>query len=156
MTEKNDKEKPQGWSRRDTLNVLLSASAIASAGAVLYPVLHYLKPPEQSGTPTEVVVADGDKAKLQTSGFAIIRFGRFRVIVFRDAVGKLHALDAKCTHEGCTVTYRGDEGLIWCACHNGKFGVDGRVISGPPPRPLDRFLVSGSLDGDLTVGQKTG
>jgi Rieske Fe-S protein len=38
---------------------------------------------------------------------------------------------------------------IWCACHNGIYSIDGRNISGPPPRPLDVFDVH--LRGDEIV-----
>jgi Rieske Fe-S protein len=31
--------------------------------------------------------------------------------------------------------------VIWCACHNGKYDLNGRNISGPPPRPLDPYIV---------------
>ena len=35
--------------------------------------------------------------------------------------------------------YKQDESIIWCACHNGRFDLDGRVLSGPPPRALARL-----------------
>ena len=53
---------------------------------------------------------------------------------------------AVCTHLGCTVQYRGDLHDVWCACHNGMYAVNGRNISGPPPRPLETYEVI--LKGD--------
>jgi menaquinol-cytochrome c reductase iron-sulfur subunit len=44
-----------------------------------------------------------------------------------------------CTHLGCRVRWIADEGKFYCPCHNGVFAKDGTVVSGPPPRPLDRF-----------------
>ncbi len=44
-----------------------------------------------------------------------------------------------CTHLGCRVRWIADDGRFHCPCHNGVFGKDGAVVSGPPPRPLDRF-----------------
>jgi Rieske Fe-S protein len=44
----------------------------------------------------------------------------------------------------------GDE-LIWCACHNGRFDLQGRVLDGPPPRPLARHLVQRDDDGTIKV-----
>jgi Rieske Fe-S protein len=32
-------------------------------------------------------------------------------------------------------------GVIWCACHNGKYDLNGKNISGPPPRPLTEYNV---------------
>jgi menaquinol-cytochrome c reductase iron-sulfur subunit len=49
------------------------------------------------------------------------------------------AISNICTHLGCRVRWIAEEGKFFCPCHNGVFGRDGSVISGPPPRPLDRF-----------------
>lgn len=49
------------------------------------------------------------------------------------------AMSNVCTHLGCRVRWIADEGKFFCPCHNGVFAKDGSVISGPPPRPLDRF-----------------
>lgn len=49
------------------------------------------------------------------------------------------AFGQKCTHLGCPVLYRAAEKKLHCPCHEGYFNPeDGRVISGPPPRPLPR------------------
>jgi len=140
-------------SRRGFLNVLLGAGLTAWLGTVLYPVLRYLSPLEESGSADEVVLADKARQDIETSGFAIVPLGVERVLVFRDARGGLRALSAKCTHEGCTVQYKADQGLVWCACHNGRFDVEGRVISGPPPRPLLAYKTSGSLDTKVVVSR---
>jgi menaquinol-cytochrome c reductase iron-sulfur subunit len=44
-----------------------------------------------------------------------------------------------CTHLGCRVRWIADDSRFHCPCHNGVFAKDGTVVSGPPPRPLDRF-----------------
>lgn len=44
-----------------------------------------------------------------------------------------------CTHLGCRVRWIAEDGKFHCPCHNGVFAKDGTVVSGPPPRPLDRF-----------------
>ena len=44
-----------------------------------------------------------------------------------------------CTHLGCRVRWIANDGQFHCPCHNGVFAKDGTVVSGPPPRPLDRF-----------------
>lgn len=136
----NVQKKPGLKNRRDFLKYLLGAGVLGFAGSVIYPVLSYLKPPKQS----EVEVTSVSAGKLndfpKDSG-KIIRFGSKPVIVIRSADGSLHALSAECTHLGCTVQYKKDQGLIWCACHNGKYDINGRNISGPPPRPLTPFNV---------------
>ena len=49
------------------------------------------------------------------------------------------AFGQKCTHLGCPVLYRKEKKQLVCPCHEGYFNAeDGKVISGPPPRPLPR------------------
>jgi menaquinol-cytochrome c reductase iron-sulfur subunit len=49
------------------------------------------------------------------------------------------AISNICTHLGCRVRWIAEQGSFFCPCHNGVFAKDGTVISGPPPRPLDRY-----------------
>jgi Rieske Fe-S protein len=51
------------------------------------------------------------------------------------------AMSNICTHLGCHVRWITDQNLFFCPCHNGEFDVNGTVISGPPPRPLNRYEV---------------
>ncbi len=56
------------------------------------------------------------------------------------------AMSNVCTHLGCRVRWVDDEGKFFCPCHNGVFDRQGNVLSGPPPRPLDRYDVQ--VQGD--------
>lgn len=49
------------------------------------------------------------------------------------------ALSNICTHLGCPVRWDLSRQAFLCPCHNGVFDRWGNVVSGPPPRPLDRF-----------------
>lgn len=56
--------------------------------------------------------------------------------------------DPRCTHLGCP--YRWDSGKqqFMCPCHSAVFDMSGKVLAGPPPRPLDSFpskVVGGKL-----------
>lgn len=138
--------------KRDFLKLILFGSATAWLASVIYPILSYLKPPKQS----EVVVKSVKAGKI--SDFAndtgtIVKFGTKPVILIRNAKGEFKAFSATCTHLDCTVQYRSDFGLIWCACHNGKYDLNGRNVSGPPPRPLDVYEVA--LQGDDVVIYKS-
>lgn len=48
--------------------------------------------------------------------------------------------------------YRPETSDIWCACHNAVFDVGGNIVSGPPPRPLERLTVNVSGE-DLVVSR---
>lgn len=139
--------------RRKLLNFVLGTGLLGWLGTILYPVLRYLSPLEETASADEAVLSDKSTKDVAEAGFAIVPLGTDRVIVFQDPRGELRALSAKCTHEGCTVQYKRDESVIWCACHNGRFDVDGRVLSGPPPRPLAAFRTSGSADTKIVVSR---
>lgn len=143
-------------SRRRLLDVLLGSSFVAWAGAVVYPVLRYLTPLKDSGGGGKLTLSDGQKQELSGNGFLIARLGTDRVLLVKEKDQKVRALSAKCTHEGCTVQYVPADDVVWCACHNGKFALDGRVISGPPPRPLAAYSVEGDLTGTISVSKPGG
>ena len=48
------------------------------------------------------------------------------------------AISAACSHLGCIVTWDEEQNIFKCPCHDGRYDMEGRVISGPPPRPLKR------------------
>jgi Rieske Fe-S protein len=126
--------------RRSTLKTLLGGSAAALGIAVLYPVVAYLKPPEVTGEEvTSVLVGKVDD--FAPGSGTLFRFGNKPGLLLRFPNGDFKAFSATCTHLDCTVQYREDMGLIWCACHNGKYDLNGKNIEGPPPRPLDAFAV---------------
>ena len=59
-------------------------------------------------------------------------------------------LSAACPHEGCEVSWRDDENVFSCPCHDSKFAADGSRIYGPARRGLDP-LPSRVADGKLQV-----
>jgi menaquinol-cytochrome c reductase iron-sulfur subunit len=55
--------------------------------------------------------------------------------------GEWVAYDPHCTHLGCPYRWDDTKQAFLCPCHGGTFSKDGKVISGPPPKPLNRFPV---------------
>ena len=140
-----------GPSRRSLLDFLLGATALSTLGTVLYPILRYLKPLPAAGPGGPVRLTRAEMGALETKRFVIVPAGSSRILVLRDQQEKLHAFDARCTHEGCTVQYVAAQTSIWCACHNGRFDLDGRVVSGPPPRPLPHYPIHEDAQGDVFI-----
>ena len=131
-----------GSTRRNFVNWLLGTSAAAFVASVLYPVARYLVPPPagESTAASVTLPIKADDVKPNTG--QIFKFGSKPAILVRTAGGELRAFTAVCTHLNCTVQYRPDLGHIWCACHNGHFDLNGHNIAGPPPRPLDAYVVN--------------
>src|SRR5271169_5691380 len=126
--------------RRRLMQVLLGGGLLASAVAFLYPVLRYLVPPAATDLGGDSVVA-AKVGELKANSGKIFRFGSRPGLLVRTADGEYRALSAVCTHLNCTVQYRDDLHQIWCACHNGLYDLEGRNVSGPPPRPLETYEV---------------
>jgi len=125
---------------RRWVNVLLGSGLAASVVSFLYPAVRYIiPPPVAESTNRSVVAAKADELKNNTG--KIFKFGSEPALLVRMADGTYRAFSAVCTHLSCTVQYRGDLHEIWCACHNGLYDLEGRNVSGPPPRPLKTFEV---------------
>jgi Rieske Fe-S protein len=135
----------QNTKRRSFLNLLLTGSGVALAGAVLFPVIKYLIPPKEAEESVSNI-AVGKVSELPVNQGKIFKFGRKPGILVHTPEGEIKAFIAICTHLECTVQYRADMKLIWCACHNGKYDTNGVNIAGPPPKPLTALKVN--IKGD--------
>jgi len=128
-------------SRRAFLRYLLNGGVFALLGAACYPIMRYLYPPRGTEASVSSVVA-AQAGELATNTAKMFRFGNRPALLIHTPYGELKAFSAVCTHLNCTVQYDEDSSVIWCACHNGKFDLNGQVISGPPPRPLEAYQVN--------------
>lgn len=63
----------------------------------------------------------------------------------------IYALSTICTHLGCTPAWLEAEGKFKCPCHGSGFKPTGINFEGPAPRPLERFKVALSDDGQIQV-----
>ncbi len=126
--------------RRTFVELLLGSGFLASAAAFLYPVVRFLIPPRMSDLGSSAVIA-ARVGELKPNSGRIFRFGNRPGLLIRTSSGEYRAMSATCTHLSCTVQFKEDTREVWCACHNGKYDLNGRNISGPPPRPLEAFDV---------------
>lgn len=89
------------------------------------------------GTPTEVPFTMG-------TGSSAVQGSTWLV---KQASGNLIAFDPRCTHALCAYAWSTETARFECHCHEGRFALDGTVLSGPPPRALDRFPVRETAAG---------
>ena len=140
----------------------------ASISAALgVPALIYLFFPPKARTESEWVDV-GDISRLTPNSPVEMVFRRNRVDgwkvisekstawVVKRPDSSIAAFGPQCTHLGCAYHWEESKNEFLCPCHNSVFGVDGHVISGPAPRPLDRYQakVEGThlLLGHLATG----
>ena len=58
---------------------------------------------------------------------------------------KVVAYSPSCTHLGCAYHWDGLSKTFVCPCHTSVFSLEGKVLAGPAPRPLDRYATR--IDG---------
>ena len=64
---------------------------------------------------------------------------------------KIVALSTVCTHLGCTPNWSPGEVKFKCPCHGSGFYKTGINFEGPAPRPLERFKITLSDEGEILV-----
>lgn len=99
------------------------------------------------GTPTLF------KANIKRNSGWLVEEDAIGVYVLTDNGRDFIVMSNICTHLGCRVRWIADKEIFLSPCHNGVFDREGRVISGPPPRPLDRFEVK-IENNQLLIGKK--
>ena len=97
------------------------------------------------GKPEEVVFrrtrVDGWRVLNEKSTAWVLRKDDQNVVAFAP----------QCTHLGCAYHWDEKENNFLCPCHTSTFSIDGKVLTGPAPRPLDR-LVTKIDQGKILVG----
>ena len=88
------------------------------------------------------------KAKISRQTGYIVSEDELSVYVLTENGRDFIVMSNICTHLGCRIRWVSEQSQFFCPCHNGVFDKDGKVIAGPPPRPLDRFEVKVE-DGQL-------
>jgi len=147
-----ESEHEDAISRRTFLDKAMWAGGVALVAAVAYPITRYLVPPDEA-EPDPAMVNVGKEEEFQPNTGVIFKMGRKPGLLIRTQEGEFRAFFATCTHLDCTVQYRPDMGLIWCACHNGKYDLHGLNVAGPPPRPLTPLEVN-VVDGSVFVSRE--
>jgi cytochrome b6-f complex iron-sulfur subunit len=137
--------------RRGFIGWLLGSGFAISLGSFLYPVIRFLNPPAVSEAAVNEVVA-GKVQDLAPNSGKIVRFGNVPVLLVRTGESEWRAFSAVCTHLSCIVQYEPERTRIWCACHNGVYNLQGQVVSGPPPKPLQAYSVH-VRENDIVITQ---
>lgn len=137
--------------RLDFLVILIKGSFLALLSVTVYPIIRFLIPPK-TGVPTDTSVVAAKITDIPLNAAKIFPFGNKPAILIRTADNVFKAFTAVCTHLDCTVQFDQQSGVILCACHDGRYGLNGQVISGPPPRPLEEYKVI-LRDDDIIVSR---
>jgi cytochrome b6-f complex iron-sulfur subunit len=140
-------------SRRSFMQIGSRLIAATGLAAVIAPIIAFFYPTQLEEMPSDPVSA-GTSDSFPVGEAKVIRFGRYPALIINTPDG-LRAYSAVCTHFACIVKWDPDRGEIVCPCHDGFFNpLDGSVISGPPPSPLESLRVE-ITDGEIFVGAQS-
>lgn len=134
----------ESFTRRGFVKVAVVGMCAAYAAAVGYPVYRYLNSPVEKSAAMAAVkeVTLKDVNNLPKNSAFMFKFGTRPTVLIHHEDDTWVALDAVCTHLGCTVAFDPATKQIHCACHGGVYDAKtGGNISGPPPKPLTAYEV---------------
>ena len=137
--------------RRSFVTIVTTALGSLMAAVIGLPVIQYFISPalgKETGddwislgsldgypfnTPTlfnfTLTKINGWEKSSQSYGVFVLREEGKEVVVYSDV----------CTHLSCRVNWIEEEEQFFCPCHAAAFDKHGNVLTGPPPRPMDRF-----------------
>jgi menaquinol-cytochrome c reductase iron-sulfur subunit len=137
--------------RREFVAGVVGLMGAVMAAVVGLPIIGYLVAPALKSSGGAGWVPLGSLSALQPDQPTPFTFSRLQQIgwkrtklnrtayVSRYADGDLIVLSDICTHLSCKVRWDPEQEAFACPCHDALFDRLGNVISGPPPRPLDRL-----------------
>lgn len=135
--------------RRFYISAIYGLWTVIAAALSIPAAIYLLLPPKLRKMPEWVKA--GDVSKLETGVPMEVFFRQNRVDgwkvqsektsawVVKLANSQLVAFGPQCTHLGCAYHWDENRKYFLCPCHTSIFNIDGKVVSGPAPRPLDRY-----------------
>ena len=138
-------------SRRDFITLTTAAVGTFIGMVVGLPAIAYLIDPALKTGTTDTWIPLGKLDSFEVGKPILSTFTRskvngweksvnsYGVFVLRKSQTEVTVYSNVCTHLSCRVNWHDDKKQYVCPCHDGRFGIDGQVVSGPPPRPLDVF-----------------
>ena len=155
-------EQSQDINRRSFMSIATWAIGALIGAALAIPGIAYIIGPALRGRETQEWIRLGStskvelnvptlfKVRIQRKTGWIVNEEELAVYVRTDNGRDFVAMSNVCTHLGCRVRWISDQDQFFCPCHNAVFDTEGNVVSGPPPRSLDRYEVM-AQDGQLFV-----
>jgi Rieske Fe-S protein len=152
----------QHISRRDFITLTTAAVGTIIGAVIGLPAIAYLIDPALKTGSTEAWIPLGKLESYEIGKPTLSTFTRSKVngweksvnsygaFVLRKSQTEVVVFSNVCTHLSCRVNWQTDKQQYVCPCHDGRFGIDGQVLAGPPPRPLDVYEMKVE-DGTLSI-----
>jgi Rieske Fe-S protein len=140
-----------GINRRQFVTVVVTVVGTIMAAFVGLPAIGYLISPATKVQEKDEWIPLGPLENYPVGEPTLFTFTRttvngwektansYGVYVMRYTEEKHKVFSNMCTHLSCRVNWKADLSEYICPCHDGHFNIDGQVVDGPPPRPLDEY-----------------
>jgi Rieske Fe-S protein len=121
------------------------AIVLPAVGFAVAPIFHRGKERWEEVGPVNDFVADTYRQVVFTETEGIADAGKTLAFVRKgsadlgESPDEIIAISSRCAHLGCPVRFVEAAGNFICPCHGGVYDFVGKVLGGPPVRPLDRF-----------------
>jgi menaquinol-cytochrome c reductase iron-sulfur subunit len=144
--------------RRGFVKIVTSALGSFIAAVVALPAIQYFISPALVKTTSDDWISLGPLDNFPLNVPTLFNFTRtkvngwerssqsYGVFVLRTSPQQVTCFSDVCTHLSCRVNWNEAKEQFICPCHAAAFNRSGEVLSGPPPRPLDRYEIK--LEGD--------
>jgi Rieske Fe-S protein len=139
----------------------LAVVALPTVGFAVAPMFDRPEETWEGVGPTDDFDPEGYTAVVITLRDAIGEAGKTTVYVRQgnpeinpeESPDEYIAISTRCAHLGCPVRFVEASSTFICPCHGGVYDFEGKVIGGPPVRPLDRFQTRVTA-GQLEIGPR--
>jgi Rieske Fe-S protein len=138
-------------SRRDFVKIVMAFLGAIMAVVIGLPAIAYLFSPSLKAKESDVWIPAGKLDSYPVGVPTLFSFTRTTVNGWENTVNSygayilknsdtaVQALSNICTHLSCRVSWTQAVQEYICPCHDGRFNIEGQVVSGPPPRPLNQY-----------------
>ena len=138
-------------SRNDFVKVIVGILGTVMGAVVGLPAIGYILSPALKTTSADAWIPIGKLADYPVGAPTLFSFTRskingwekstnsYGVYILRKSETETSVFSNVCTHLSCRVIWHEDARQYICPCHDAHFAIDGRVDSGPPPRPMNTY-----------------
>lgn len=140
--------------RREFTKSLVWVSVATFLANVVLVMLGHIKPRWRSKPLPQMAIATKDELPIGEAKVFHYPGADDPCLLVRLDAERYVAFGQKCTHLGCPVYYRAADRKLHCPCHEGYFHPeDGRVLAGPPTRPLPSIALETRGEELWAIGQ---
>jgi menaquinol-cytochrome c reductase iron-sulfur subunit len=138
-------------SRKEFVGIVTAAVGTFMGAMIGIPAIGYLIAPALTKEAADAWIPAGPVENYPVGVPTLFNFNRtkvngwektvnsYGVYITRHEDGSILALSNKCTHLSCRVNWNLDANVYICPCHDANFDINGQIVKGPQPRPLDAY-----------------